>query len=94
VVTHVRNDYKANLGIEESYKKRFPIKALPNNGNILCIVCCIDNGNGLRHIRMFENSLWSYTMLVWHDFCAVGFLERKATPIKVYKKFGDSNFED
>jgi hypothetical protein len=41
--------------------------------------------------RCFENSLGSHTLLVWCDFCVVGFLERKAMPVKVYKSFGNKN---
>jgi hypothetical protein len=32
-------------------------------------------------------------VLVWGDFCTVGFLERRAMPMKVYKSFGEKKFE-
>jgi hypothetical protein len=32
-------------------------------------------------------------VLVWGDFCTIGFLERRAMPMKVYKFFGEKQFE-
>jgi hypothetical protein len=36
--------------------------------------------------RMFENSLWSHTVLVWHNFCVVGILKKGYT-YKSLQKF-------
>jgi hypothetical protein len=32
-------------------------------------------------------------VLVWADFCTIGFLERRAMPMKVYKSFGEKTIE-
>lgn len=46
-----------------------------------------------KNKRCFENSLGSHTVSVWCDFYAIGFLEKRAMLMKVYKSFENKNFE-
>jgi hypothetical protein len=54
VVAYASNYRKSGLGVEEFYKKRFPIKALPNNGNILLTMCCKNDKDGPYRIILQE----------------------------------------
>jgi len=50
MIIDVSNNLEVGLNIEEPYKKGLPIRALPNCQNILHIVCCSDDDDGLRYI--------------------------------------------
>ncbi len=40
-------------------------------------------------MKLKKNSLLSHIMLVWHDFCAIGFLKKHIMPMQVYRSFGE-----